>query len=143
MLQQNSDIVALPHLDLSEAQPEDKEIYLRFMGHLRHVPVSRMEIKILSSIQFTADIMNSSDAHIAKTLVEMGLRAPRIAFPVAFLDYIDHALLRKGWHIGTPSIAMTELKEIWRDMASQPPTNADFSSFRHVHNIVHEDILSQ
>lgn len=89
------------------------EIYARFMRHLRHVPNSREEIKILSSIQFTADMLDVADALVAKTLVDMGLRAPRKAFPASFLDHADAALLRTGWEVGGPSEALIDLKNHW------------------------------
>lgn len=89
------------------------EIYARFMRHLRHVPNSREEIKILSSIQFTADMLDVADALVAKTLVDMGLRAPRRAFPASFLDHADSALLRTGWEVGGPSNALIDLKNHW------------------------------
>lgn len=89
------------------------EIYARFMRHLRHVPNSREEIKILSSIQFTADMLDIADALVAKTLVDMGLRAPRKAFPASYLDHADAALLRTGWEVGGPSEALIDLKNHW------------------------------
>lgn len=91
----------------------EMEIYARFMGHLRHVPNGRMEIKILSSIQFTADMMDYSDAQIAKILVDQGLRARRAAFPADFLAYADAALMRSGWDVGGPSPALLALKAHW------------------------------
>lgn len=89
------------------------EIYARFMRHLRHVPNSRMEIKVLSSIQFTADMMDLNDALVAKTLVDMGLRAPRRGLPVAFLDHVDAAVMRTGWEVGGPSASVIDLKNHW------------------------------
>ncbi len=83
------------------------------MRHLRNVPTSRTEIKILSAIQFTADMMGHSDAHISKVLVDFGLRAPRMAFPADFLKFADAALMRSGWEIGGASPAMKELKLFW------------------------------
>ncbi|MBL4804801.1 MAG: hypothetical protein JKY71_08040 [Alphaproteobacteria bacterium] len=94
-------------------QEAELEIYARFMRHLRHVPNSRTEIKVLSAIQFTADMLDYSDAHIAKALVEMGLRAPRMAFPADYLKFADRALMRNGWDIGGPSAAMFDLKSFW------------------------------
>lgn len=94
-------------------QDIELEIYARFMRHLRHVPSSRMEIKILSSIQFTADMMDVGDALVSKILVDMGMRAPRRAFPAAFLEHVDAAILRTGWDAGGPSIAVIELKNHW------------------------------
>lgn len=98
--------------------PEDQEaaemeIYARFMRHLRMVPNSKAEIKVLSALQFTADILDISDALISKTLVDLGLRAPRDAFPSEYLDFVDKSLLRGGWHIGGPTASMAALKAHW------------------------------
>ncbi len=103
----------LPLLPAFDATPDEINIYARFMRHLRHVPNSRPEIKILAALQFTADMQGHSDAHIAKTLVELGLRAPRLAFPADFLKFADRALMRTGWDIGGPSAALLELKQHW------------------------------
>ncbi|PCK00367.1 MAG: hypothetical protein COA45_00875 [Zetaproteobacteria bacterium] len=138
MFKIETDKITLPHPDRAHVMPEQWSIYTRFIGHMRHVPVSRMEIKILSAIQFTADMIDISDAHTAKELVDMGLRAPRIAFPIEFLDYMDSALLRCGFDIGAPSKEMIELRDQWFTYKEQP----NFTSFRHVHHIIKEDILS-
>lgn len=95
----------------------EMEIYARFMRHLRNVPNSRMEIKILAAIQFTADMLDTSEALIAKTLVDLGLRAPRKAFPGTFLDFCDNMLLRAAAKFGddhtTPPQAVSVLKGHW------------------------------
>ncbi len=88
-------------------------IYAKFMQHLRHVPNSRMEIKVLSAIQFTADMVDCSDAHVAKLLIELGLRAPRMAFPAEFLSFADQSLMRNSWDVGGPSKALCELQGFW------------------------------
>ncbi len=104
----------LPLLPLdTELTVFETEIYARFMRHLRLVPNSQMEIKILSSIQFTADMLNISDALITKTLVDLGLRAPRKAFPNDYLEFVDRSLLRSGWEVGGPSASACELKAHW------------------------------
>ncbi len=142
MITIKSDKVTLPHLEKSNSRSEKSEIFIRFMGHMRHVPVSRVEIKILSAIQFTADMLNSSDAHISKELVEMGLRAPRLAFPIEFLDFIDNSLMRCGWDVGAPSEAMVELREQWFTHIPAGEDQMRLSPFRHVSNIVKEDVLN-
>lgn len=109
------DFIVLPVPSARECQSSDMDVLARFMRHLRHVPISRMEIKILSAIQFTADIMDHSDAHIAKVLVELGLRAPRSAFPAEFLTFCDRALMREDWAVGGPSQAMKALKTHWNE----------------------------
>ncbi len=91
----------------------EMDVYARFMRHLRHVPSSRMEIKILSSIQFTADMMDCGDALIAKTLVDLGLKAPRRAFPVSFLDFVDRSLMRTSWENGGPQASVLKLRDHW------------------------------
>ncbi len=130
--------IILPHPDKFNISEEQWIIYRHFARHLRTVPISRMEIKILSSIQFTADMLNSSDAHISKELVEMGLRAPRAAFPVEFLDYIDAALMRYGWDIGAPSKSMIELRDLWFGCEQ----GMKMGSFKHVHKILEEEVLN-
>lgn len=104
-------VLPLPPQD--PAMTEEMEIYARFFRHMRHVPHSRTDIKILSSIQFTADFLDHSDAHVAKVLVDCGLRAPRMAFPADFLRFVDDSLLRSGWEIGGPTTATIELKLFW------------------------------
>ncbi len=111
-LKQASEIL-LPLPPDRNADPQDMELYARFMRYLRHVPNSRMEIKILSAIQFTADMSGYSDAHIAKILVDMGLRAPRMAFPASFLEFADNALMRPAWAVGGPTPSLQELKAHW------------------------------
>ena len=111
----NHDHISLP---LPPAITSDShfemEVYARFMRHLRHVPNSRMEIKILSAIQFTADIMDHGDALVAKTLVDLGLRAPRKAFPATFLDFVDRCAQRRSWTgSSVPPAQVLELKEHW------------------------------
>lgn len=133
----NDNSIVLPQAPQANDRPEEYDVYRKFMGHLRHVPVSRMEIKILSAIQFTADMVDLSDAHVAKMLVEMGLRAPRLAFPMEFLDYADAALMRSGWRVGAPSEALIALQSLWFSMQKESGS----SSFRHVHSILEEEYI--
>lgn len=110
-LSNNDIILPLPPEQLSES--DEMAVYARFMRHLRNVPNSRAEIKILSAIQFTADMLDHSDAHVAKVLVDLGLRAPRMAFPADFLKFTDGAMMRSGWEVGGPSSGMVGLKDYW------------------------------
>lgn len=105
-------ILPLPPQNAQELKFE-MDVYARFMRHLRHVPNSRMEIKVLSAIQFTADMMDVGDALVAKTLADLGLRAPRKAFPLSFLDFSDKALLRVNWDGGSPPSCVVKLREFW------------------------------
>jgi len=113
----------LPPLDGSESM--ELEVYARFMRHVRLVPNSRPEIKILSAIQFTSDILDLNDAIVSKMLADMGLRAPRRAFPEAYLDHVDRSLMRSGWDIGGPCASSVDMKRFWDDIGEDK-----FASFK-------------
>lgn len=91
----------------------EMEVYARFMRHLRLVPGTRMDIKILSAIQFTADMMDHGDALVTKILVDLGLRAPRRALPVAYNDFVEKSIQRQAHGMGTPSAAIIALRDHW------------------------------
>jgi hypothetical protein len=129
--------VIMPHAVHHIAEATEYAIYHCFIAHVRQVPSSRTEIKVLSAIQFTADTLNLSDAHVSKALVEMGLRAPRLAFPLEFLDFADAALMRYGWEVGAPNEALVSLRDHWFHQGEKPTT----ASFRHIHSILREDII--
>lgn len=105
--------IQYPMPPTEESQTTEMEIYARFMRHLRLVPNSCSVIKILSAIQFTADFLNESDAYIAKTLVDCGLRAPRKAFPAEYLSFADKSLMRHGLDAGGPSKMTKALRAHW------------------------------
>ncbi len=111
----------------------EMEIYARFVRHLRHVPNSCFEIRILSAIQFTADLMGVGDALVAKTLVDMGLRAPRKAFPVSYLDHVDRSFMRTGWDVGGPTPSAMALKQHWDRIGEDR-----FAAFRKEYALVEE-----
>lgn len=125
--------VILPLPPTNPAEKEEMAVYARFMRHLRHVPNSRMEIKILSAIQFTADMLDFSDAHVAKMLVDMGLRAARIAFPSEFLSFADQSLMRKNWEIGAPSKGVQGLKTYWDQIGEDK-----FAAFKGPYSLLDE-----
>jgi hypothetical protein len=106
--------------DSSQEQSDVMEVYVRFMRHLRCVPSSHPSIKILSAIQFTADIIGSNDAQVAKALVDLGLRAPRKALPATFLEFADLAVTRDGWQVGAPNDALKALVKHWRRIGEDP-----------------------
>jgi glycine cleavage system protein P-like pyridoxal-binding family len=115
----------------------EMDMYARFMRHLRCVPTSRMEIKILSAIQFTADMLDLSDAHVSKVLVDLGLRAPRMAFPADFLRHIDQSLLREGYEVGAPSPSMKVLKDYWDHIGEDK-----FAAFRGPVAVVEDTVFT-
>src|SRR5690606_22898871 len=109
------DNVFMPLPPLDPADPLELEVYARFMRHVRLVPNSRTDIKVLSAIQFTSDMMDLNDAIVSKMLADMGLRAPRRAFPESYLDHVDQSLMRSGWEVGAPSASSIDMKRFWDD----------------------------
>ncbi len=130
-----TDNILLPIPPASTRDAMELEIYARFMRHLRLVPNSRMEIKILSAIQFTSDMMDLNDAIVSKTLADMGLRAPRRAFPESYLEHVDRSLMRSGWDVGGPCASSIEMKQHW-DISGEDK----FAAFRREHSLVNESV---
>lgn len=110
------DNIFLPLPPLDGAPKELMEVYARFMRHVRLAPNSNIYIKILSGIQFTADMMDMPDAMISKMLADMGLRAPRKAFPESYLDHVDRTLMRSGWNFLAPCESSIDMKRFWDDI---------------------------
>lgn len=110
-------MLPVPPLVMKEAI--DTEIYVRFMKHIRLVPNARMDIKILSAIQFTSDMMDLNDALVAKTLADMGLRAPRCAFPETYLEFVDCSFMRTGWDVGGPCASALAVKDHWDSIGEE------------------------
>lgn len=127
-----SNQIELP-LPPNKDQHAEMEAYARFMQHLRNVPNRRMEIKVLSAIQFTADMMDYTDAQIAKMMVDCGLRAGRAAFPADYLDFADASLMRSGWDVGAPSAGLLALKEHWNAIGEDK-----FAAFRREYSLLSE-----
>lgn len=94
----------------------EMEIYARFMRHLRVVPNVSAEIKILSAIQFTADLLNHHDAYIAKILVNLGLRAPKNSFPAAYLEFVEKINLQSNLEGGSASSHTRSLCKHWHNI---------------------------
>ena len=92
----------------------EMEIYARFMRHLRMVPNAQAEMKILSAIQFTSDLLNHSDAYVAKVLVDLGLRAPRKSYPEAYLEFVDKASVRNSLQANLMTKQMNALNAHWK-----------------------------
>jgi len=95
----------------------EQAVYARFMHYLRGVRHRDAALRILSAIRFSSDILDYSDAHVAKVLVDLGLRAPRRAFPADFLSFADEALLREAHDFGAPNAALQELQMYWEAAA--------------------------
>lgn len=106
----------LPVPEIRIAAGTEMEIYARFMRHLRLAVHKTMEIRVLSSIQFVADMLNLPDQQVTKILVDMGLRAPRMALPSEYIDYADEALMQGAWDTGAANTSLKELQSHWKDI---------------------------
>ena len=128
--------VTLPLPPVEKDSRSEMEIYARFMRHLRMVPNSRMEIKVLSAIQFTADMLDMADEYVAKTLVDLGLRGARKCFPTSYLEFVDRALVRMDLPHGGPSASMIELRKYW-DLIGEDK----FAAFQYKFDVVDETVF--
>lgn len=130
--------VLLPLPPLSPEARVEMDVYARFMRHLRHVANSRMEIKVLSAIQFVSDMMDMPDAEIAKILVDQGLKAPRIAYPAAYLEFADNALMREDWEAGAANAALKELRDHWGQIGEDR-----FAAFKRYYPSLTEEMFTR
>ena len=88
----NDSIVALPHFDKVKASDE-REIIQIFLSAWTHGRYADDKQNVLHAIYKTADLTGNSDAFIAKTLVDNGLKAQRDSFPQEFLRHVDYLTL--------------------------------------------------
>ena len=116
-------VLPLPPENVEQCRDE-MEIYARFMRHLRLVSNGSVNIKVLSAIQFTADLLNDSDAYIAKVLVDLGLRAPRAAFPSDYLDFVDQSIQCGRQDLGMPNKTIQEIVKHWSHIGEEHFVNA-------------------
>lgn len=130
--------VLLPLPPFSPQAKFEMDVYARFMRHLRHVANSRDDIKVLSAIQFVADMMDVQDDEIAKVLVDHGLRAPRVAFPATYLEFIDNSLMRNEWEPGAASEAIKELRDHWGRIGEDR-----FAGFKRYYPTLADDIFTR
>lgn len=85
--------IILPCLPQSASEPV-REIYMAFLRAFREGPQRRMETRLLTAIHRAADVTENSDAYVSRVLCELGLMAPRLAYPGDFLDHVDATMVR-------------------------------------------------
>lgn len=93
---------------------DEMDIYVRFMRHVRASNYTKAEQRIFSAIQVAAVGMGRGDAETAMILVDLGLRAPRGAFPAEFLYMADQAVCRLAMWGQEPGRGVRELVTYWR-----------------------------
>ncbi len=93
------------------------QAFVHAMNRIEHPSIA---LKLRQAIEETATKTQTSPAHIARLLVDYGMRAPRHAFPDSFLDYIDSrpepklSVLRAA-----QDIDVLELKNFWQALRPQ------------------------
>ncbi len=105
-----------------QASHPDHDYYQAFVHVMNRLPRTlAIGAKLQTAIEHTAEFMRTSPAHVARLLVDYGLRAPRQAFPPSFLDYVDatpmprHAIQRAAMDTD-----VIELKDFWQTLAPHP-----------------------
>lgn len=108
-------ILPLPPLPHKDDTRFDMEVYARFMRDLRQSNSRDLERAVYLSIQHTAELMDTSDALVAKILIDLGLRAPRSSFPETFLEFADDSLQRRAWESGSAPASLALLGAFWQE----------------------------
>ena len=98
-----------------ENQKFEMAVYARFMRHLRYSGRTSEAVKVLEAMRFVADLMDHSESHIAKVLTDLGMRAPRSAYPQAFLAFADNAMVCSAWQLGAADAELKALHSYWVD----------------------------
>lgn len=91
----------------------DATYYQTFVRSMNRVSVKKATDRIKQAIERTADACDTSPGHIARILVEYGLRAPKHVFPNDFVSFIDdqNKILKR---LNLPLNAeITELAHFW------------------------------
>ncbi|PJB72068.1 MAG: hypothetical protein CO093_03835 [Alphaproteobacteria bacterium CG_4_9_14_3_um_filter_47_13] len=89
------------------------EIYKCFMKSLYKFSSHNARPEILPAIESVSTTLDISTAFVAKTLTDLGLRAPRREYPASFLDFADHAHSKFIESYKTPS-CIAALQDYWR-----------------------------
>lgn len=95
----------------------DSHYYQTFVRSMNRVSVKSPADRLKAAIERTADACDTSPGHIARILVEYGLRAPRHIFPKDFVSFIDDRskVLKR---LNLPLNAeITELAHFWAGKA--------------------------
>ena len=106
--------ILLPLPPLKRDAEFEMEVYVRFMRCIRQMTNAQQNMSVLTSIQFVADMMQSPNMQISKVLVDLGLRAPRMAFPESYLEFIDKLAMREIHDIGYSNHALRDLRHHWQ-----------------------------
>ncbi len=101
------------------ASSQDHDYYQAFVHIMNRLPRTlAIGAKLRTAIEHTADYMRTSPAHVARLLVDYGLRAPRQAFPASFLDFVDQTPApRDAIARASMDADVIELKDFWHTLS--------------------------
>ena len=109
----------------------EMEIYATFMRYLRVQTNQRYDFKIYGAIESTALFLRYETDIIAKTLVDLGLRAGPSAFPASFLSFCGKAIRNLGKNIKYCPQSILSLYRHWDHIADSSACVDQNKQFQH------------
>jgi hypothetical protein len=101
----------------------DLPYYQAFVHAMNRTKAASIAEKLRHAITLTADLTKTSPAHIARMLVDYGLRAPKAAFPDSFVDYVESRPAPKSFvPLTATDTDVIALKDFWRTLLSAKAT---------------------
>lgn len=108
-------LLPLPPLEPTDENAKfEMDIYVRFMRCLRNVSNLRRETAILTSLQFVSDMVEMPIKEVVGILVDLGLRAPRTAFPESYVKLIDQSTMQDIYDVRRSQFPLKDLRHHWQ-----------------------------
>ncbi len=97
----------------------DLAYYQTFVHAMNRTKASSIAEKLRTAIELTAELAQTSPAHIARMLVDHGLRAPKNAFPDSFVDYVESRPAPKSFvPLAAADADVAALRNFWQTLVS-------------------------
>lgn len=103
--------IELPLFPIQKNNFED-EVISGFLQAVRQIEFMRPH-NVRQAIEIVADKTQNSAANIARILVEQGLKAPKEAFPISFLQHVLEKRHIPVWQKGAATPAQESLIRFW------------------------------
>lgn len=97
-------------------QKFEMEIYAHFMRYLRYQTHRLQDLRIYSAIFYTSGALRIDEDLVSKTLVDLGLRASRDAFPESYLNFCDHIRRRLPTEFQMSPKSVQNLQRHWASL---------------------------
>ena len=89
------------------------EYYPEFIKNLRDIGRGSKSDKVKAAIKLTAETLHISPEFVARCLVEIGVRAPKSAFPRNFVAFINGRKDKSIWEQDSLTTAQRDLLNSW------------------------------